>query len=310
MQLKVRRELIAGTGESSMNTEKILTLMLLVLLTTTVACLGMAQEIDARRPIPAVDSVFIEELTWMEVRDAIKAGKTTAIVGTGGIEQNGPYVSTGKHNYVLQATTEAIARKLGAALVGPIVKFVPEGDIEPPTDHMRYPGTISLREETYKLLLTDICGSLRQHGFKDIILIGDSGGNQRGMKEVAEALNKRWGGGKTLIHYVSEYYEQDMWSFDYLKTIGVHQMPDIKSANRAGIHSDYHYEAIVATVDPKVIRTEQRIAAGKYSVNGFDMNPPSKTIENGKKLVEYRANITVDAIRKALAKRANKQPPG
>jgi creatinine amidohydrolase len=288
-----------------MNTEWKLTLMLPVLLTTTVVRWGTAQEIVAPRPIPAIDSVLIEELTWMEVRDAIKAGKTTAIVGTGGIEQNGPYVATGKHNYVLQATTEAIARKLGNALVAPIVKFVPEGDIEPPTDHMKYPGTISLREETFKLLLTDICSSLKQHGFKDIILIGDSGGNQNGMKEVAEGLNKKWSGAKTVVHYIPEYYEQDIWSFDYLKTIGVHQKPDVKSANRAGIHSDYHYEAIMATVDPKLIRTKQRITAGKYSVNGFDMNPPSKTIENGKKLVEYRANITLDAIRKAISKRGS-----
>ncbi len=94
-----------------------------------------------------------------------------------------------------------------------------------------------------------------------------------------------------------------MWSFDYLKTIDINQMPDVKSAMRAGIHSDYHYEAIMATVDPELIRTEQRIAAGEYKVNGFDMNPPSKTIENGKKLVEYRATLTVDAIRKAIAKR-------
>ena len=148
-------------------------------------------DIDAPRPIPAIDSVFIEELTWMEVRDAIEAGKTTAVVATGGIEPNGPYVATGKHNYVLQATTEAIARKLGNALVAPIVKFVPEGDIEPPSGWMRYPGTISLRGETFRSLLTDICSSLKQHGFKDIILIGDSGGNQSGMKEVAKVLSKR-----------------------------------------------------------------------------------------------------------------------
>jgi len=294
-----------------MKIEKKLMLMLIVLLTSIVTSmvigLGMAQEIDAPSPIPAEDSVFIEELTWMEVRDAVNAGKTTAIVGTGGIEQNGPYVATGKHNYVLQATTEAIARKLGNALVAPIVKFVPEGDIEPPSGHMKYPGTISLREETFKLLLTDICSSLKQHGFKDVILIGDSGGNQNGMKEVAETLNKEWGGDPTVVHYIPEYYEQDIWSFDYLKTIGVYQKPDVKSDNRAGIHSDYHYEAIMATVDPKLIRTEQRIAAGKYSVNGFDMNPPSTTIKNGKKLVEYRANITVDAIRKAIAQGGSKK---
>jgi len=65
----------------------------------------------------------MEELTWMEVRDAIKEGKTTVIVATGGIEQNGPFVAIGKHNYVLQATTEAIALKLGNALIAPIIKI-------------------------------------------------------------------------------------------------------------------------------------------------------------------------------------------
>src|SRR5574341_164327 len=126
------------------------------------------------RPIDARDSVFIEELTWLEVRDAIRAGKTTAIIGAGGIEMNGPYLATGKHNYILRATTEAIARKLGDALVAPIVPFVPEGDIDPPTGHMRYPGSISVSQDTFKRLLTDIAASLRANGFKHIILIGDS----------------------------------------------------------------------------------------------------------------------------------------
>ena len=83
------------------------------------------------RPIEAVETVFVEEMTWMEVRDALRAGKTTVIVPTGGVEQNGPYLATGKHNYILRATTEAIARKLGNALVAPIIAFVPEGDIDP-----------------------------------------------------------------------------------------------------------------------------------------------------------------------------------
>jgi creatinine amidohydrolase len=112
-------------------------------------------------------------------------------------------------------------------------------------------------------------------------------------------------GAPTVVHYIPEYYEQDIWSVNYLKTIGVYQMPDAKSPMRAGIHTDYHCEAIMATVDPELIRTEQRIATGEYKVNGFDMNPPSKTIENGKKLVEYRANLTVDATREATSKRGS-----
>ena len=99
---------------------------------------------DAPNPLPATKSVWLEEMTWMDVRDALKAGKTTAIVSTGGIEPNGPWLVTGKHNYVLHANCEAIARKMGNALCAPIIKLVPEGDIEPKTGHMASPGTISL----------------------------------------------------------------------------------------------------------------------------------------------------------------------
>src|SRR4030095_899689 len=117
----------------------------------------IAPDPNVARPIEALDTVFLEEMTWMEVRDALEDGKTTVLVPTGGVEQNGPYLATGKHNYVLRATTEAIARKLGNTLVAPIVPFVPEGDIDPPTSHMKYPGTISLTEDTYERLLADIC---------------------------------------------------------------------------------------------------------------------------------------------------------
>src|SRR3954471_9775286 len=125
-----------------------------------------APDPNSLRPIEAVDSVFIEDLTWMEVRDAIRGGKETVIVATGGIEQNGPYLVTGKHNVVLRGTTEAIARKLGNTLVAPIVPFVPEGDIEPPTLHIKSPGSTTLTEEPFARLLTDICASLRANGFK------------------------------------------------------------------------------------------------------------------------------------------------
>lgn len=257
---------------------------------------------NAARPIDARDSVWIEELTWMEVRDAIRGGKTMAIVPTGGMEQNGPYVATGKHNYVLQATAEAIARRLGNALVAPIVKFVPEGRIEPASGHMQYAGTISLSEETFVALLTDITSSLKQHGFRDIVLIGDSGGNLAGMQKVADALTAKWAGSGVRVHHIREYYETDIWSFDYLKEIGIKQMPDVKSASRAGVHDDYHYESIIMTVDPVHVRVKERQAKKLFSINGVDMNPPEKAIENGRKLVDYRARITVEAINKAVVR--------
>src|SRR5262245_19378852 len=82
--------------------------------------------LDAPRPIEAGDSLWAEELTSMEIRDLIRTGTTTIIIGTGGVEQNGPYVAGGKHNYVLQTALPYIARAMGKALIAPIVKFVPE----------------------------------------------------------------------------------------------------------------------------------------------------------------------------------------
>jgi creatinine amidohydrolase len=245
-------------------------------------------------PIAAHPTLFIEEMTWMEVRDALKAGKDTAIVATGGVEQNGPYLSTGKHNVVLRATTQAIAERLGNALIAPIVPFVPEGDIDPPTSHMKYPGTISLSEETFRSLLTDICASLRAHGFKNLILIGDSGGNQAGMKKVAADLNAKWGDGKTRLHFIPEYYDYgDLGK--WLKEQGIRETPE-------GFHDDFAMEAQMLFVDPTTIRMKERIAAGKFRINGVDLAPVEKTVEWGRRIVGYRADQTVAAIKKSMSR--------
>lgn len=254
----------------------------------------MSPDPKAPRPIAALDSVWIEELTWMEVRDALAAGKTTVIIPTGGVEMNGPYLATGKHNIILRATAEAIARKLGNALVAPIVAFVPEGDINPPTSHMKYPGTISLTEDTYQRLLTDICACFRTHGFAHIVLIGDSGGNQKGMKAVSDRLNGIWIGGKTRVHFIPEYYnypDVDKW----LEQQGIKQVPE-------GFHDDFAIAAMMMTIDPTTVRYKQRVAAKKASINGVSLEPAERTIAWGKKIVDFRAEMTVQAIRRSIGR--------
>jgi hypothetical protein len=260
---------------------------------------------DAPRPIPAVASLWSEELTYMEVRDAVRDGTTTIIIGTGGVEQNGPYVAGGKHNYVLQTVLPDIAREIGHALIAPIVKFVPEGGIEPATGHMQYAGTISLEQATFEALLTDICRSYKAHGFVDIVLIGDSGDNQAGMQKVAAELNRRWAGERARVHYLREYYYEDPWSHAFLKQLGVVQIDrtpgpgeaaDRPTAWRNGIHDDIYYEAQVAVQDPRHIRMEQRRRAGLFSLHGVQLAPIGRTIEIGKKLSKYRAGITARAF--------------
>src|SRR6476620_2529982 len=162
--------------------------------------------VDTPNPLRPPDTVWLDELTWMDVRDAMKAGKTTIIIPTGGIEPNGPWLATGKHNYVLAANCDAIARKLGNALCAPIIKLVPEGRIDPPSSHMLSPNTISVREETFRMTLTDVVASLKMHGFKNIILIGDSGGNQPGQRFVADSLTAIWKGDPVVAH-IQAYYD-------------------------------------------------------------------------------------------------------
>src|SRR5205814_1764401 len=160
------------------------------------------------------------------------------------------------------------------ALVAPIVPFVPEGDIEPASSHMKYPGTISLTEETYRRLLVDICASFRAHGFTNLILIGDSGGNQDGMKGVAAELNSKWAGGKTRVHFIPEYYDYsgvEKW----LEQQGIKQKSE-------GLHDDFAITAIMMTVDPATVRMKQRLAADKFRINGVELAPAEKTIEWGK----------------------------
>lgn len=242
------------------------------------------------RPIEALDNVWIEELTMMEVRDALAEGKTTALILTGGIEENGPYLTTGKHNHVLRVMGESIARRLGDALIAPIVALEPGNPA-----NSRSPGTVVLSRGTYEAMLTDMATSLRSQGFQNIILIGDSGGNQRSMATVADALSTAWGGDSGGIYHIPEYYNYDD-VVDYQRDVlGVDEDPRLE-----GLHDDYYITSIIMNDNPQHVRLEQRIEAGKASINGISIVPIEQTIEHGRRLIEFRTDVTVGAIGQAM----------
>jgi len=268
------------------------------------------QALDAPSPIDARESLWTEELTWMEVRDKVADGWTTVVIGTGGVEQNGPYLVGGKHNLVLETVLPEIAREIGDALLAPVVKFVPEGPIGPePGGHMRFPGTISVEPETFQRLLSDIARSYAAHGFTDIVLIGDSGGNQEGMAAVAEGLNEQWiaEGSPARVHYLPEYYREDVWSYDFLKERGITQIDetpgaerDRPTATRNGLHDDIYYTAQMAVQDPHAIRWEERGRAGLRTLHGVDLEPLDSLVTLGRAMARYRAEITARAFRASL----------
>ena len=262
---------------------------------------GSSPDPNTPRVLDAHDSVFLEELTWLEVRDAMRAGKRTAIVATGGIEMNGPYLALGKHNYVLRATTEAIARQLGDALIAPIVPFVPEGDIEPATGHMRYPG-IDQRDGGHVPAPPDrhrvVAPRARLRARRpDRRQRRQSGRHESGGRGAVREVGRPAGGGAaktgaaTRIHYIPEYYDLQGVT-DWLESQGIKEKDE-------ELHDEVAIEAVMASVDPTLIRAKQRIAKGKFSINGVTLAPLEKTVALGKRVAEFRAQKTVEAIRKA-----------
>jgi creatinine amidohydrolase len=144
--------------------------------------------------------VRLEEMTWPEVRDRVASGSTTVIIPIGGTEQNGPHMVLGKHNVRARVLAEEIARRLGNTLVAPVVSYAPE------QGHIRYPGTINISDAAFEGLLEGAARSFQQHGFRDIVLVGDHGGYQKDMERVAAKLDREWQRGPARVHVLAGYY--------------------------------------------------------------------------------------------------------
>ena len=233
------------------------------------------------------DSVYLEELTWMEVRDALAAGKTTVIIPTGGTEQNGPHMVLGKHNYLVHYKAGEIAKRLGDALVAPVLAYVPEGNIDPPTGHMRWHGTITTPEEVFVQVLESAARSLRQHGFADIAFVGDSGGNQSGQQQAAETLNSQWGGTLTRVHHVSAYYPGR--GDDWVVSQGV-------SPDDVGGHAGTHDTSSLLYLNPSMLRVDQFRRGTTGDGQGHTGDPNQANALFGKRILEMQIEDAVAQI--------------
>ena len=239
-------------------------------------------------------SVFLEELTWTEVQEFIDNGGTSIIIPTGGTEQNGPHMVLGKHNFRVKYYAEKIALELGDALVAPTIAYVPEGNINPAEDWMTYPGTISLPEEYFIKLLEYTCRSLKQHGFIDIFLIGDSGGNQNGMKVVSEALNDEWESSEARAHFVSDFYGKP---FDQMNDslIATGMSPDV-----VGSHAGLVDVSSLLAIDSSLIRSDKLLQSDRNIEDklkmGFSGDPSKASIELGEQMINLTLRASLSQI--------------
>jgi creatinine amidohydrolase len=166
-----------------------------------------AQSVQAT-PCPQTDQVEFEKMTWVEVKCAIAAGKTTALIYTGGVEQRGPQNANGGHNFIAHATVEAIARKLGNALFLPVLPYTPN-EVE------SIPGTIGITNELLAAMLERIAQQAALNGFRNIIIMGDHGGGQPQVyQEVARKLDGELSGGAR-VFYCNQVYRPANDAFDH-----------------------------------------------------------------------------------------------
>lgn len=255
------------------------------------------------------DTVFIEELTWAETRDLVKAGWTNVIIGTAGTEQKGPHMADGEHKFVMTWTADKIARSMGKTLVAPIVTYVPEGSWDPPSGHMGKPGTITLPEDRFVELLVSAGRSLKAGGFTNIWFLGESGGNRTGMRAAAEKLNGLWAG-SAKAYWVDDYYtkahrDQEVWAAKFL---GVPE-------NQVGNHANLLDTSELLFVAPQHVRAD-RLVGNDYENNGVSGNNQSKSSPQvGRELLQIKVDNATAQIQRMQSGAeppvpAAPQPPG
>jgi creatinine amidohydrolase len=238
-------------------------------------------------------TVQLDDMTWTEVRDALRAGTTTIIIPVGGTEQSGPHMALGKHNVRAAALADRIAARLGNALVAPVVSYVPEGRVSPPAGHMRFPGTISVPDDAFAGIVAGAARSFRQHGFLDIVLIGDHGGYQRQLQDVAQRLNKEWAASRARVHFIGAYYHAASDGFN--QALRARGLTDAQ----IGVHAGAADTSLMLAVDPAKVRAD-RMQAGSEAATGVVGDPSRASAALGKIGVDMTVDQTVEAIRQAI----------
>jgi creatinine amidohydrolase/Fe(II)-dependent formamide hydrolase-like protein len=236
-------------------------------------------------------SVLIEDLTWTEVRDAIAAGKTTAIYYAGSIEQNGPGMALGKHLFIAHYTAQRIAEELGDALVYPTMPFAPTGDPEQKTGHMAFPGSVNVSEQAFGLIAHDVAMSAIAAGFKNVVLMCDHGGGQEALRSVAADMDSIWRRKGIRIVYIPDlYFKEKEQMRQYLTE---HKIPIDQHAG-----TDDTSEVMFIDTDHRWIRPGKLING--TSTEGVTGDQTKATVELGKMFIGFKVKDAVDQIRQLL----------
>ncbi len=273
----------------------IASLVLLLFPLVTVSAQRPANAPDTAPAGKPPDTVFLEDLTWAEARDLVKAGTTTVIIGTAGTEQKGPHMVDGEHKFVMEYAANKIARAIGKTLVAPVITYVPEGSWENPGGHMGKPGTITLPQDRFVELLVNAGRSLKSGGFTTILFLGESGGNATGMRLAAAQLTELWKD-TAKAYWIGDYYAKshaDQNAY-VTKTLGI-------PADQIGGHANVLDTSEMLFVNPAHVRKNKLAPGGGYQNSGVSGDPTKASAALGKVFVQIKIDNAVAQIKGLLA---------
>lgn len=252
----------------------------------------------AQKPV-----VEFEMMTWAEVKKAIhEEGKTTVLVYNGGTEQRGPQNVNGGHNLMAQATVRAIALKLGNALTAPVLPFsVNEASAD-------LPGTIGLTSPLFAAVNEQVAEQLIKSGFKNVVLMGDHGGGQKELGEVARKLDAKYSSQGIRVVFADEMYEKAQG--DYEKWLAENKYPsgghasvmDTSEMLYLGGDKGWVRKELLPTAvgDPVRRRGETPDPNAKRVNNGITGDARPSTPELGKRIFDMKVDYAVRQIKQLL----------
>jgi creatinine amidohydrolase/Fe(II)-dependent formamide hydrolase-like protein len=252
----------------------------------------------AQKPV-----VEFEMMTWAEVKKAIhEEGKTTVLVYNGGTEQRGPQNVNGGHNLMAAQTVRAIALKLGNAITAPVMPFsVNEASAE-------LPGTIGLTGPVFAAVNEQVAEQLIKSGFKNVVLMGDHGGGQKELGEVARKLDAKYSSQGIRVVFADEMYEKAQG--DYEKWLAENKYPsgghaavmDTSEMLYLGGDKGWVRKELIPTAvgDPVRRRGETPDPNAKRVNNGITGDARPSTPELGKRIFDMKVDYAVRQIKQLL----------
>ncbi len=273
----------------------------------TICILVLVIAIGLAQTGPRQEQVEIELMTYPEIYSAIHDhGKTTVLVYNGGTEQRGPHAVLGGHTFMARAIAPMVARKLGNALVAPVLPFSvnPAGGVDP-----KMPGSVALAPELFQKVNEAVVDSMAKNGFKNIVLMGDHGGGQEELAKLAETLDAKYRTQGIHVYFCGDVYEKSRREFAaWLTSKGLplsnhggisdtSTMLYLEPASGQWVRSMYK-----TTIGDPVLPPGQRPDPRTPRVNnGVTGDPRPSTPEIGKLVVDMKVTNAVAQIQKLIA---------